>query len=416
MASMIDEHPAFFDTGGLPLVNGEVFIGIVDLDPEANPTAIFSDPELSVELANPQTIDAFGRATNKIYIPGRYSMEVKNSNDVQQYINLDNGEEAAGGISQIINVLGTNAITGEVSPTPITAYVDNEIYMFQAFASNTGAVTVNWDSVGAKALVYDFNLALEENHIIADQTMAAAFNAAEDNFQWLNPNRTVIYGNEGASIASASTVELGDATGNSLDISGSTTITSFGTTPDGTEYWCNILGAPQITHNGTSLIIPGNVNYQAAAGDLIRVQSLGGGNNAIQIFPETGQPIIPTTAATQAEQETGTTLLAPVTPGRQQFHQSACKGWADWNSDATPTVGASYNVTGVAKNATGDYTVTWDVDMSGASYCALSTGFEVTTIAMVRNKAVGTIDVRTLDGGNTSIDRNANFIAAFGDQ
>lgn len=291
MASMLDEHPAFSDTAGLPLVNGEVFIGVVDLDPVLNPTPIFSDAELTVALANPQTIDAFGQATNKIYIPGKYSMRVDDSLGVQQYQNLDNGEDVAGGTSTVTGILGTNTITGNVQPTAITAYTDSEIYIYQAFGANTGAVTQNWDAVGAKALVYDFNIPLEENHIEAGQTVVSAFNAAEDNFQWLNVNRKVIYGVEAASIATSSTVDLGTLQGNSADLTGTTTVTSFGTTPDGSEFWLTMATSALITFNASSLIIPGGASYQTSGGDLIRVQSRGGGNNAIQVFKVGGQAL-----------------------------------------------------------------------------------------------------------------------------
>lgn len=298
MASMIDEHPAFFDDDGKPLVDGEIFIGVFNADPEVA-TAIFSDPELTVALANPQTIDSFGRATNKIYIPGLYSMEVKDSNEVTKYTNLKNGEVQGTGITSIGSIAGTNNITGTATTT-ITAYVNNETYVFVAASANTGNVTLNWDGVGAKSLVYDFDTQLEQNHIVADQTIAATYNSTEDNFQWVNPNRQVRYGVEGASVASATTVDLGLVTGNSIDISGTTTITSFGTTPDGSVFWATATGIFQITYNVTSMIIPAQANYTTAVGDVIRIQSLGGGNNSIQIFRVDGKAVTPTDAPTLA--------------------------------------------------------------------------------------------------------------------
>ncbi len=47
-------------------------------------------------------------------------------------------------------------------------------------------------------------------------------------------------------------------------------------------------GAPVITHNGTSLKIPGQASITIVAGDQVRVESLGSGNNQIQVFRETG--------------------------------------------------------------------------------------------------------------------------------
>lgn len=297
MATQIDEHPAFFDTAGRPLVGGSVFIGLVGADPEANPITIYSDRELTLVLANPQTINSLGRATNKIWIPGEYSMEVQDSDSVQVYIELENGVTAGlGGATNITNVLGTNTITGEGTVTPVTSYGEDEIFIFQSFGANTGAVTLNWDGVGARALVYDFDIPLEQNHIEADQSVIATYNLGEDNFQWVNPNRKVVYGVESASIASATTTELHDLVGNSADVSGTTAVTSYGTTPDGSVFWLTYLGAVTITYNASSLLIPGQANYITTAGDVIRVQSLGSGNNSIQVFREDGEALIASVA------------------------------------------------------------------------------------------------------------------------
>jgi hypothetical protein len=62
-------------------------------------------------------------------------------------------------------------------------------------------------------------------------------------------------------------------------------------------------------------------------------------------------------AATQAEQETGTSVLVATTPGRQHFHQSAAKCWGKFTQNST-TVEVGYNITSVADTNTGIMTVT----------------------------------------------------------
>jgi len=71
-------------------------------------------------------------------------------------------------------------------------------------------------------------------------------------------------------------------------------------------------------------------------------------------------------AATQAEQEAGSSTIVAVTPGNQHSHPSASKGWAVFESAGTIVV--SYNVTSVTDNGTGDFTVNWDVDFSSPNY------------------------------------------------
>jgi hypothetical protein len=85
-------------------------------------------------------------------------------------------------------------------------------------------------------------------------------------------------GAKGADIASASTTNLANATGWYLDITGTTTITSFGTVADGQQYTLRFTGILTLTHNATSLILPGAANITTAAGDIAVMMSLGSGN------------------------------------------------------------------------------------------------------------------------------------------
>lgn len=79
-------------------------------------------------------------------------------------------------------------------------------------------------------------------------------------------------------IASAATTDLGTKNSAYLTISGTTTITSLGTVSEGIWKWITFSGALTLTHNGTSLILPGSANIITAAGDCALFLSLGSGN------------------------------------------------------------------------------------------------------------------------------------------
>jgi hypothetical protein len=81
-----------------------------------------------------------------------------------------------------------------------------------------------------------------------------------------------------ASVASAATVNLGAQTSQRVSITGTTTITSFGTANAGIWREGRFAGALTLTHNGTSLILPGAANITTAANDRFRAYSLGSGN------------------------------------------------------------------------------------------------------------------------------------------
>lgn len=81
-----------------------------------------------------------------------------------------------------------------------------------------------------------------------------------------------------ATVASAGTVDLGAQTANYITISGTTTVTSFGTIAAGTWRMLEFSGAVPITYNATSMITPGAQSITAQAGDTAMVVSEGSGN------------------------------------------------------------------------------------------------------------------------------------------
>lgn len=72
-------------------------------------------------------------------------------------------------------------------------------------------------------------------------------------------------------------------------------------------------------------------------------------------------------AATQAEQETGSSTAVFVSPGRQHFHVSAAKFWVYWTGAST-TILKSYNMDSIANTGTGDADGTITTDFSDANW------------------------------------------------
>lgn len=86
-------------------------------------------------------------------------------------------------------------------------------------------------------------------------------------------------GSQGSAIPSAAATPIG-AAGTALytTITGTTTITSLGTVGAGTLRIVEFTGALTLTHNATSLKLPGSANITTAAGDVGFFVSLGSGN------------------------------------------------------------------------------------------------------------------------------------------
>jgi hypothetical protein len=81
-----------------------------------------------------------------------------------------------------------------------------------------------------------------------------------------------------ATLASADTLNIGAAASNAITITGTTTITALGTVAAGAERTLTFSGVLTLTHNATSLILPGAANITTAAGDVAAFVSLGSGN------------------------------------------------------------------------------------------------------------------------------------------
>jgi hypothetical protein len=87
-----------------------------------------------------------------------------------------------------------------------------------------------------------------------------------------------------ANVASATNIDLGAAAGRVVDVTGTTTIASFGTVSEGVWRIVRFTGALTLTYNATSLILPGAANIATAAGDCAVAVSLGSGNWLVTHF------------------------------------------------------------------------------------------------------------------------------------
>ena len=81
-----------------------------------------------------------------------------------------------------------------------------------------------------------------------------------------------------ATLASASASDMATTAAECVNITGTTTITSFGTVKAGVSKLIRFAGALQLTHNATSFILPGGANITTVAGDTAIFKSEGSGN------------------------------------------------------------------------------------------------------------------------------------------
>jgi hypothetical protein len=200
---------------------------------------------------------------------------------------------------QLMAILRTDLDNGQVFVTKAAGYTalaadNNAFYEFTAAATlaltaaetlaadwhmmvfaNGGAVTINPDGAelinGAATLVVADG---DTAYIICTGTAFKAITIPSAASVALKAGLLQPY----ADVASATTTDIGAAASQNVNITGTTTITGFGTVAAGTVRDGIFADILTLTHNGTSLILPGAANITTAAGDSFRAVSLGSGN------------------------------------------------------------------------------------------------------------------------------------------
>jgi hypothetical protein len=214
-------------------------------------------------------------------------------------------------------------------------------------------------------------------------------------------------------VASAGTVDLGAQTGNFLIISGTTTITSFGTVSAGIWKVVRFSGALTLTHNGTSLILPGAANITTVAGDVACFLSEGSGNwRCVWYQAVDGRPAINTVLDSEFQilDNSDTTKIAQfqasgITAGQTRTFTLPDASTTIVGTDATqtltnktltnPTLTSPVLNTGISGDAIADQTA-----MEAASTSSLV----VTPVNMKYHPGVATYWCKvTFSGGTPSI-------------
>lgn len=314
-----------------------------------------------------------------------------------QIVSPLNGTLTQNGLSIFAADTGSaNVYAVALSPV-IVAYTTGQVVNFQATNTNTGASTLNVNSLGAIAIKKSQAAALVANDIIASQIVSVIYDGT--NFQLLSPAFGQVTQN-GASIFNTTT---GSANAYVLTLSPAVPsyvtgmvirfIANFGNT-----------GASTIAVNGLSAIAIKKFGSTAlASGDIANNQAVeamyDGTNFQLMVIPgtaggsvtsvataglATGGTITTTgtitvTAAVKSDQTTGTSTTVAVVPAIQQNHTSAAKAWANVAIQNPTIIAASYNITSITFSSTGVAAWVFTTNFTSTAYVPLFCNIQVTS-------------------------------------
>lgn len=169
-----------------------------------------------------------------------------------------------GALSVLGTVAGTNTVT-VTAALSMAAYAVGQVFQFVPAATNTGAATLNVNSIGAGAVQLN-GKALVGGELVSGVPVQVFVSATTPVFQIIGSGAFLAEPIQ-TDIASATTLDLNAVNGRSLNVTGTTETTAI-TLGDGKTRILRAAAAWPITH-GSSLLCPGSASYTCAAGDLI---------------------------------------------------------------------------------------------------------------------------------------------------
>jgi hypothetical protein len=231
-----------------------------------------------------------------------------------------------------------------------------------------------------------------------------------------------------ADVASGSTCNIGAASTSQVNITGTTTITAFDSVAAGIYRQGTFAGALTLTHNGTSLKLPGAASITTAANDRFGALSLGSVNWIVLWYQKAdGTPLAGGgggggTAASQSDMESASSTSVYVSPGRQQNHPSHPKWWLlSRVTSGSPANTASYNVSSLTDSGTGDLTINFSTAFSSSNWASVSTpdvAPAVGTLLVFHGtiNSGSSFEIKAAATGGTATDPQSWQAAGFGDQ
>jgi len=320
--------PAFFDSAGDPLTGGKLYSYVAGSSTLQN---TYTNSGGGTPNANPVVLNSRGEPDNEIWLTesASYKFVLKTSADVtiwtvdviagindtatttDQWVNsgltptyvsatqftLVGDQTSAFHVGRRLKLTDSTTLYGRIT---VSAYT----------SLTTVTVVLDTGSLSASLSDVDYGLVTATNTSIPGVTLSGA--------NWTFSGDTTMTGDitmtaasiiqaEGAAITAAATTEIWTTDGDTCHITGNTGITSFGTAAQaGMRKLLIMDGTPLLTH-AANLNLPGSVDYQCAAGDILDVYADTTAQHDVRVYPKSGNQVVaPTNVDVQTFTSTDT--------------------------------------------------------------------------------------------------------------
>jgi hypothetical protein len=314
--------------------------------------------DYDVTPANNVVIDGISLAENVTRPPAVNNMFRADGSILARFVDDLGAVNTVGGTGDAITVTLASGIT---------AYATGQMFRFVAGAANTGAVTINVNSIGVKKvrkISGGTDVALTSGDIVAGETYLLNYRSTADS----GVGAWVLVGSSGSYLP---------LTGGTL--TGALTV-KRGTNPDST-------GQPTGTFAET---VYAATNASGENGLFVKVNWAGAGATVLEagydlvggyytsLLSLTGDgsfsvPVAPTLLYGMfTKNATGGNKGADTINASNYYQNGAqlfpCRAWVNFNGTGTVAIRASGNVSSITDNGTGDYTVNFTTAMPDTNY------------------------------------------------
>lgn len=410
----------FLTDNGDPLTGGLLYVYTAGT---TTPATTWTTNSGAVANTNPIVLDAAGRTPNEIWLNSgaTYKFILKTSTGVLvgTYDNIPAIDDPTV-FNNLITVTGTNTLIGTSVPA-YTAYVAGMTLSFVPVATNTGAVTIDVDGLGAKNIYVGSSTAMVGGEIVAGRIAqieydGTRFQLYEASISIADNSITTAKLADGA----VTTVKIADSNVTTAKIADSNITTAKINNAAVTEAKIDTgavtvdkIGSAAVTaakldsaQTGTAPIYAARawVNFNGApssgtygrTGTLVTIAMSAHGMT-------TGQQANLTFSAGTGGTATSGSYLVTVIDANNFTITDSVSGTITGSPSVTRNlyVSASGNVSSVTDNGTGDYTVNFATAMTDANYGVFGTCTQV-AVSTSFNRSVGVYST-TVAGGPSSL-------------
>ena len=293
------------------------------------------------------------------------------------------GQVQDGVITNLTSVAGTNTITA-VGAVGMTAYATGQKFTFVSAGANTGAATLNINSIGAKAITKNGTTALVSGDIPLNAAIEVFYDGTQ--FQLLNPFAKVNTFSAGTTGLTPSTSTTGDVTlaGTLAIANGGTGSTSFTQNAviigNGTGTPTNVL--PSTNGNVLSSTVGATVTagsfvvgtqYTILTVGTTSFTAIGASANTVGVvFTATGVGSGTGTATTNVWASTTAPAPAALSTATGSAPSYSARAWVNFNGTGTVAIQGSGNIASVTDDGVGLYTITFTTAMPDANYAVFA--------------------------------------------